>query len=80
MGNSKEVREAVYEFISKKEDHSADNVEKVISVIKENGGIKCTEALLKKYVKKGLNCLEGFPDNEYRAIFRELILALDNSQ
>jgi heptaprenyl diphosphate synthase len=40
MGNSKEVREAVYEFISKKEDRSAENAEKVISVIKENGGIE----------------------------------------
>lgn len=79
MENSKEVREAVYEFICKKEGRSTDDVKKIIAAIKENGGIESTEALLKKYVKRGLNCLERLPDNEYRAIFTELILALDCS-
>lgn len=67
----KNNKNAFKDFINK-EEYSDEEVSEIIKIVKENGGIKDSNDLAEKYIKKCFKGIERLPDNEYKLILKEI--------
>lgn len=74
---SSKVRDEISKFIRDKDNRSPEDLKHVLELIRQSGGMEHAKGLVKKYVGRGLGSLDKLPDNEYRNIMKELLLALD---
>lgn len=74
---SNKVRNEISRFIRGKNNRSPEDLKHVLELIRQSGGMEHAKGLVKKYVGRGLRSLDKLPDNEYRNIMKELLLALD---
>ena len=55
-----------YIRIIKEQDFSQENIEKLISFAKENGGIEYAEKCIQHFIKEGKETLKLFPESEIK--------------
>lgn len=80
MSKSSTVKQSVTEFLkSRCELVSPSMISDITEMVVDNGGIEQAKGILDKYIHKGLAILDSLPDSRYKAVFRDLILALEIS-
>lgn len=67
----KNNKNAFKDFINR-EEYSDEEVSEIIKIVKENDGIKDSNELAEKYIKKCFKGIERLPDNEYKVILKEI--------
>jgi len=77
VNSSRKVRDEVGKFIENADKFSSEDLKQVLEVIRQSGGIEHAKGLMKKYVEKAMKSLNKLPDNKYRNIMKELLLALN---
>ena len=73
---SVELAKLLSKALNKKDGLSPSDFKNVYTLVAENGGIEKTEIMLQRYIDRGLKILERLPENEYRDLFRKLIMEL----
>ena len=56
-----------------KETYSDEEVNEMIKIVKDNGGIKKAKELANKYMNKCFEGLDRLPNNEYKIILKEIV-------
>lgn len=80
LKKSKALKGTISEFISKKDDKkSAEEVSKIMDMVKKAGGIEESKRLLEKYILKASSSLNNLPESHYKNILSDLanMLKLD---
>ena len=67
----KNNKNAFKDFINR-EEYSDEEVSEIIKIVKENDGIKDSNELAEKYIRKCFKGIERLPDNEYKVILKEI--------
>jgi heptaprenyl diphosphate synthase len=70
------VKKFLEDTFKKRENISLEGIDNIINLVKESKGINNAEAMLEKYIQRGINVLSKLPENDSRYLFEELILEL----
>mgnify|MGYP000282740676 CR=1 FL=1 len=76
MVKSRAVQETVLSFKGRENRINKEEIDKAIDMVIELGGVNDAEKLLAKYIDRGLELLDTFPDSTYKNLFRDLITGL----
>lgn len=72
----KGMKDVIRPIMRKKDKMSQDDILKIVSLVREHGGIEYSVEMLRKYIGRGLDALSALPDTRYKDILKELIESL----
>lgn len=77
MNRSQDVKDIIISLAGNRDRLGFREVDELVKMVRELGGVESSGALLHKYVERGLESLNILPDIVYKDIFETLISNLD---
>ncbi len=62
----------IFDRVLKDDEYTNDEVNSIIKLVEENGGIEGAMKIAQKYSKKAFRDINKLPDNEYKVILKEI--------
>lgn len=76
LDRNQNIKKELIDFLNKRGKASKSELDEMIGLILNSGGIEDAAKLVDKYIEKGLDMLKGLPENKYKNFLAELIVGL----